>query len=85
VYKDIWMRYWKNMRNSEKHIDIFRWIVYTVIKEAHVALTVGISRPLTETFISGRISALSETFISECFATQRAKLTAGQSNLSRLY
>jgi hypothetical protein len=80
----MWIPYWKNMRNCEKHVDIFRWIAYNVTREAHVALTVGISRPLTETFISGHISALSETFISECFATQRANLTAGQSNLSRL-
>ena len=42
-----------------------------------LALTVGISRPLTETVMSGHISALSETVISECFATQSANLTVG--------
>jgi predicted XRE-type DNA-binding protein len=79
------LRYWYKRVPKEKiHVEIFGWITYTAFKEAHVALTVGISQPLTETFISGHISALSETFISECFATQRANLTAGQSDLSRL-
>ena len=41
-------------------------------------LTEGISRPLTETVISGHISALSETVTSECFAAQSANLTMGR-------
>ena len=42
-----------------------------------MSLTAGISRPLTETVIRGHISALSETVIRECFATQSANLTVG--------
>lgn len=41
-------------------------------------LTAGISRPLTETVMSGHISALSETVRSECFAAQNANLTMGR-------
>lgn len=40
-------------------------------------LTGGISRPLTETVMRGHISALRETVIRECFATQSANLTVG--------
>lgn len=43
-----------------------------------MGLTEGISRPSTETIMSGHISALSETVISECFATQSANLTVGR-------
>ena len=48
------------------------------MKEAINGLTAGISRPSTEKVMSGRISALSETVRSECFATRSANLTVGR-------
>ena len=42
-----------------------------------IDLTAGISRPSTETVISGRISAQSETVTSECFATLKCESNSG--------
>ena len=62
----------------QKAVAIFRIWGYAMCRLMPLALTVGISRPLTETVMSGHISALSETVISECFATRSANLTVGR-------
>ena len=51
-------------------------IVYNANVDVSVTLTVGVSQPLRETFMSGHISALNETFTSERFAALNASLTA---------
>jgi hypothetical protein len=59
------------IRFVKKIIAILSKFEYTINTISLKNLTAGISRPLTETVISGRISALSETVKREYFAIQR--------------
>lgn len=55
-------------------VAIFRSLKYIKYRLMPFGLTIGIFRPLTETVMSGHISALNETAIRECFATQSVNL-----------